>query len=221
MVGANGDDIVDGTENSDTLLGFGGNDTLSGLGGNDFLDGGDGNDILDGGRRVPRDLCGGDRWDHGRSCRRYCVGSRCRKRHAAVGRAYSRQQFRDTYTATGFGGSSTNASSSGANNVFEGMGGDDVVTGNGNTQVSYQSATGGDRQSDHPGANWQTGTAAGDARSATISSRTACPVLAARTTTIRCFGSAGNDRDFIGGAATILINGRGGFDRADLFIVHR
>src|SRR5262249_44927729 len=49
----------------------------------------------------------------------------------------------DTFDATGFTASSTNAGSAGANasgeafNDFEGLGGDDTITGNGNTRVSY------------------------------------------------------------------------------------
>ena len=49
-------------------------------------------------------------------------------------------QFNDTYTAVGFGSSSTNAGSGGAFNQFEGMGGDDSITGNGNTRVDYHFA---------------------------------------------------------------------------------
>ena len=44
-----GDDILFGNVNADTINGQGGNDRISGLGGNDVLDGGDGNDTLIGG----------------------------------------------------------------------------------------------------------------------------------------------------------------------------
>ena len=44
--------------------------------------------------------------------------------------------FADTYDATGFSGSSTNAGSNGTFNSFQGAGGDDTVTGNGNTQIA-------------------------------------------------------------------------------------
>ena len=49
----------------------------------------------------------------------------------------------DTYNATGFSGSSTNVGSSGTLNEFEGLGGDDSITGNGNTRISYINATDG------------------------------------------------------------------------------
>ncbi len=46
----------------------------------------------------------------------------------------------DSYDATGFTGSSTNAGSNGTLNEFEGMAGNDMITGNGNTRVSYSFA---------------------------------------------------------------------------------
>jgi len=49
----------------------------------------------------------------------------------------------DIYDATGFSGSSTNKGSLGTYNQFEGQGGADTVTGNGNTNLLYASATGG------------------------------------------------------------------------------
>jgi Ca2+-binding RTX toxin-like protein len=74
--------------------------------------------------------------------------------------------FADTFDATGFTASSTNAGSAGVNasgaafNEFEGLGGDDTITGNGNTRVSYDNATAGVTVT--LGANGS-GTATGDA----------------------------------------------------------
>jgi Ca2+-binding RTX toxin-like protein len=48
----------------------------------------------------------------------------------------------DHYDATNFGLSGSNISSTGTFNQFEGLGGDDEIIGNGNTQVSYTSSTG-------------------------------------------------------------------------------
>ena len=48
--------------------------------------------------------------------------------------------FADTYVATGYAGNANLPSP--LLNTFEGMGGNDVITGNGSTQISYQSATG-------------------------------------------------------------------------------
>jgi Ca2+-binding RTX toxin-like protein len=74
--------------------------------------------------------------------------------------------FADTYDATGFTASSTNAGSAGVNlagqafNEFEGLGGDDTITGNGNTRVSYINATAGVTVTLGAGGS---GTATGDA----------------------------------------------------------
>ena len=49
-------------------------------------------------------------------------------------------RFADTFDATGFNGGSTNAGSYDTFNVFEGMAGNDTVTGNGDTRVDYSHA---------------------------------------------------------------------------------
>jgi VCBS repeat-containing protein len=57
-------------------------------------------------------------------------------------------EFSDTYDATGFTASSTNAGSSGTDslgnafNAFEGFGGNDTITGNGDTRIEYSNTTG-------------------------------------------------------------------------------
>src|SRR5262249_38363331 len=48
--------------------------------------------------------------------------------------------FGDTYVATGYAGASAIGSTPTSFNEFEGMGGDDTITGNGNTVLSYISA---------------------------------------------------------------------------------
>ena len=56
--------------------------------------------------------------------------------------------FADTFNATGFSAASANSGSTvtfntdGTLNEFEGRGGDDIITGNGNTRISYLHATG-------------------------------------------------------------------------------
>ena len=49
--------------------------------------------------------------------------------------------FADTYNAVGFSGGSTNAGSFGTFNNFDGAGGNDSITGNGNTRIQYSNAT--------------------------------------------------------------------------------
>ncbi len=51
--------------------------------------------------------------------------------------------FADTYVATGFTGASTDTGLAASFNEFEGMGGNDSITGNGNTRISFVSASGG------------------------------------------------------------------------------
>lgn len=68
--------------------------------------------------------------------------------------------FADTYNATGFSGSSTNAGSYGTFNNFEGMGGDDTITGNSNTRLQYTLAL--DGVTVDLSAGTAHGTAAGD-----------------------------------------------------------
>jgi Ca2+-binding RTX toxin-like protein len=65
--------------------------------------------------------------------------------------------FADNFDATGFGGGSTNGGSLGSLNQFEGMGGDDTITGNGHTRIAFFNATAGVT------VNLASGTADGDA----------------------------------------------------------
>lgn len=51
--------------------------------------------------------------------------------------------FADTFNAAGFSGSSTNAGSKGALNIFRGGDGNDVIIGNGSTRLDYSDATAG------------------------------------------------------------------------------
>ena len=51
--------------------------------------------------------------------------------------------FDDTYVATGFNGASADIPSGTTFNEFEGMDGNDIITGNGNTRISYLNASAG------------------------------------------------------------------------------
>src|SRR5207248_3146549 len=129
-----------GTSAADTIQGLGGNDTQQGLAGNDVLDGRTGND-----RAVYTDATGGVTVD-------LAAGT---VTGAGVGTDTLRSieiirgsNFADTLVATGFSTTSTNSASMGSNGSstsgqFEGMGGNDTITGNGSTGISYQSATSG------------------------------------------------------------------------------
>jgi VCBS repeat-containing protein len=104
----------------------------------------------------------------------------------------------DTYDATGFSGSSANAGSNGTFNEFEGLGGDDQITGNGNTQLTFASASAGVT------VDLAAGTAVGDA---SVGSDTFTLVSRAR-------GSNFADI-FLGGSDNNILDGQGGNDLLD------
>ena len=68
-----------------------------------------------------------------------------------------RHQLRRTYSAAGYTGASADIGNGTSFNEFEGMGGNDTITGNGNTRLTFQNATGG------VNVNLAAGTATGDA----------------------------------------------------------
>ncbi|MCK1698913.1 VCBS domain-containing protein [Bradyrhizobium sp. 144] len=123
--------------------------------------------------------------------------------------------FADSYTATGFGGGSTNAGSNGTFNEFVGMGGDDSIVGNGATRVSYINATGGVVVDLQTGAVAGTGTADGDA---STGHDTFSGVNAVQGSmfgdTLRGSNSTATTETFYGGGGNDTIDGRGGFDLA-------
>jgi Ca2+-binding RTX toxin-like protein len=132
--------------------------------------------------------------------------------------------FADTFDATGFTASSTNAGSAGVNasgaafNEFEGMGGDDTITGNGNTRISYLNALAGVTVTmTSVGAGTAHGTAPGDI--AGVGTDTFTGVSAVRGSDfadvfIGSANPAGTAENFDGRGGNDLINGDGGFDRA-------
>ena len=114
--------------------------------------------------------------------------------------------FADTYDATGFSGSSTNAGSLGTFNEFTGNGGNDTIIGNGNTRLSFNNATGGVT------VDIAAGTADGDV---SVGHDTFTGVNAVQGSMFAdtLLGSAGNDT-FTGVGGNDTIDGRGGFDIA-------
>ena len=207
VLGANASLNLTGTSGADTLQGGVANDTLSSLAGNDTLQGFGGDDTLDGGADIDKvvytdatgaiavDLAAGTVAGAG-------VGTDTLLSVEMVkGGSYA-----DTFVATGFGASSTNAGSQGTFNEFEGRGGDDIIIGNGATRVSYLSATSGVT------VNLGTGTTTGDA---SVGTDTFTGVGAARGSNFddTLLGSSGNDQ-FEGRGGSDFINGLGGADRA-------
>jgi Ca2+-binding RTX toxin-like protein len=129
--------------------------------------------------------------------------------------------FADTFNATGFTASSTNAGSDGVNergaafNEFEGMGGNDIITGNGDTRVSYQFALAGVTADIQAGTGH--GTAPGDLAGVGTDTFTGVNGLEGSNFNDLLFGSNNapqTGENFVGGVGNDTIDGRGGFDRA-------
>ncbi|MHC4050467.1 VCBS domain-containing protein [Bradyrhizobium sp. 25ACV] len=123
----------------DTLLGGATNDTFTGLAGNDYIDGRGGFDVssynniffITGSITVDMaaGIVTGDA-SNGTDTLRSIEG-------------IQGTNFDDTYDATGYGASGANIGNNGTFNQFEGLSGDDVITGNGNTRLIFANATGG------------------------------------------------------------------------------
>ena len=140
--------VVRGSEFSDTFHGSNnltGVENFQGRGGDDLIDGGGGFDRASYWFRTDDNVTGGITVN---------MAAGTVNGDASVGHdtllsveAVRGTNFADTYNATGFTASSTNAGSAGVNNLgaafneFEGLGGNDSITGNGNTRVSYINAT--------------------------------------------------------------------------------
>ncbi|MGL3111436.1 VCBS domain-containing protein [Bradyrhizobium sp. BR 1432] len=149
-----GVNAVQGSTFSDTLLGSSFNNNFTGLGGDDYIDGRGGFDVaiynslstVTGGVTV--DMAAGTATGDA------SIGSdTLRSIEGIQGTGYA-----DSYDATGYGqNGASNVGNNGSYNQFEGLGGDDVITGNGNTRIIYANAT------DGVTVNLQAGTASGDA----------------------------------------------------------
>ncbi|WP_271573194.1 calcium-binding protein [Bradyrhizobium sp. CCBAU 11361] len=124
-------------------------------------------------------------------------------------------RFADTFDATGFNGGSTNAGSYDTFNTFEGMAGNDTVTGNGDTRVDYSQALAAVTVDLVAGTGQ--GAAVGDIAGVGFDTFTG-GVNSVRGSDFNdaLFGSnnAAGAEEFIGGAGNDTIDGRGGFDRA-------
>jgi VCBS repeat-containing protein len=113
----------------------------------------------------------------------------------------------DTYVATGFSGTSTNAGSNGTFNEFIGMGGNDQITGNGNTRLSYTNATGGVT------VDIAAGSASGDASTGNDTFSGVNAIQGSMFDDIlRGSNNTSSTETFYGGAGNDFIDGRGGFD---------
>ena len=122
-------------------------DTISGGSGNDFFDGRAGNDLLDGRAGFDQVVYNADTLVTAGITVNMAAGTVTGDATVGTDTLRSIEQvtgtnFADTYDATGFSASSTNAGSNGTFNSFQGAGGNDIITGNGNTQIAFSNATG-------------------------------------------------------------------------------
>jgi Ca2+-binding RTX toxin-like protein len=232
------DQLINGTNGPDTALiggpgvlleGGAGDDTINGLGGDDAMAGGPGSDTLNGGGGFDQ-----ARYVNASGAISVMMSATSTVTgNGAVDSLNSIEEVRgsahnDTFVAT-----TSFSGSNGQFNSFEGRGGDDHITGNGQTRIRYDSAS----AAVH--VDLQTGTAhsvvADDANIGvdTIVLGTATPNgIQPLVNTV--FGSSFDDQlygsdnfndpgtlgfetteSFRGGAGNDLIDGRGGGDRAD------
>ena len=134
---------ITGDANSNILVGTAGKDLIFGLDGNDFLEGRHGDDDLDGGQGFDRAIYAAAEEAIWVSLATGVVmgGKSSGTDTLASIEGIRGTAFADTYDATGFTAASPNGGDQGTLNEFEGMGGDDVITGNGNTRISYLSVS--------------------------------------------------------------------------------
>ncbi len=214
LTGGANDDVLPGTHEDDTLIGLAGNDTLQGFAAADFLDGGAGRD-----RAVYTDATGGINVNLAAGIVTGAGVGTDTLRSIEIIRG---SNFADNFDATGFGlPGAANVGSVGNSNTFEGMGGNDIIIGNGSTQISYQSATAGVTVDlAMADANGQTGLASGNDSVGTDIIKGGVNAVRGSSLADTLLGSnnpSGTVEVFTGGAGNDFINGFGGVDRASYF----
>ena len=212
-------DTISGDANDNTLEGQGGNDVINGRGGNDTLTGGSGNDQLDGGDGIDRAIYTDAT---GPITVNLAAGTASGSGVGNDSTLISIEQIRgsafaDIYVATGYTGVSPIGSFQANANEFEGMAGNDVITGNGATQLSYLNATSSVTVNF---TSWvaglgASGTATGDA---SVGTDTFTGVQVVRGSEFSDTFHGSNNltgvENFQGRGGDDLIDGGGGFDRA-------
>ncbi len=152
--GTNGNDTLTGTAMADTILGLDGDDTLAGLGGDDVLNGGTAVGMF------PAGSGWFDRADYSQATGGIVVTlipNALQSSHSVTGGASVGSDtlinidsvigtnFVDTFDARNLTEDTPDPLDviDGTFNEFEGLGGDDVIMGNGDTLISFSRATGG------------------------------------------------------------------------------
>ncbi|UPK37904.1 hypothetical protein IVB18_11715 [Bradyrhizobium sp. 186] len=211
-----GINAIMGSMFTDSLSGSGINETFTGLGGNDTIDGRGGfdtasyNNIYLSTGSVTIDMASGTATGDS------SIGTDTLRSIEAVQGTI----LADTYVATGYGlAGALNVGNNGTFNQFEGLGGDDTITGNGNTRLMYTNATGpvtitfsGWTSTTSGGS----GTVTGDTSvgTDTFSGVESVSGSAFADTITGSANPNGTAEDFAGRAGNDSIDGKGGFDRA-------
>ncbi len=213
-----GVNAIMGSMFADSLSGSAGNETFTGLGGNDFIDGRGGFDVVSynniylstGGVSV--DLAAG-----------IATGD------ATIGTDTLRSiegiqgtNAADTFVATGYGvAGALNIGNNGTFNQFEGLGGNDTITGNGNTRIAFYNASAGvtvtfGLNSWTSASSGASGTATGDSSvgTDTFSGVSAVAGSAFDDTITGANNPNNTTEEFAGRGGNDFIDGKGGFDRA-------
>ena len=210
VVGTAGPDTLTGTVSDDTIQGLAGNDKLQGLAGNDLLDGGLGFD-----RAIYTDATAGIAFNLASGT---VTGAGVGTDTLTGIEGIVGTNFADTFDAHWFQRLTGTPGTPIGFNEFEGMGGNDTITGTINSQgaaltrVSYLDATSGVT------VNLATETATGDASVGTDTfTTTISNVLGSNFADILTGSNnpSGTVEVFEGRGGNDTINGGGGFDRAD------
>ena len=226
--GTPGPDILLGTNQADSIFGLAGNDIIKGLAGNDQIDGGTGRDFADysdanDGTGITVDMASGA-VSGGSS-----VGTDTLRSIENI----RGTDFADVYVATGFNQTSLNNAQdipiqSTINNIFEGGGGNDNITGSSGAQVSYSTGNGGTQISylhalDGVTVDLRAGTAHGTAANdvAHVGTDTFTQVSGVIGSnfndTLLGTDSVPHGDSFFGGAGNDFIDGRIGYDNVSYY----
>ena len=156
-----GVNAVQGSMFGDTLLGSSFNNAFTGLGGDDYIDGRGGFDTASYNSLSTVTSGVTVNMTAGTAIGDTSIGTDTLKSTEAI----QGTMLADSYNATGYGlAGAANVGNSGNFNQFEGLGGDDTITGNTNTKVIYSNSTDGVTITiGAGGAGSAQGTAAGDA----------------------------------------------------------
>jgi hypothetical protein len=229
LTGTAGSEAIDGQDGDDTIDGAAGNDFLYGGAGRDQINGGAGNDGIDGGTGFDRAI-----YTDATAAILVQLAAGTVDGDASVGHdtlaaveAIRGSAFDDSFNATGFTATSTNGGGAGiyivggngpqgSFNEFEGMAGNDIVTGNGATRVTYEHADA--AVTVNLATHSASGTAAGDiAHVGTDNLVSGIGQIRGSSfddTLIGSFNTGATTETFEGGSGNDLIDGNGGLDRA-------